>query len=137
MGPSITITTVRPTLCPQFSFLSFQLTNVVTFSIGALTPTPGFALPPSQITFVSIEISLFCMATAVALGFAYIYTVCHYYYSPFHPPPSSLKLMLFTPLICFASEFEDRNLKSGRSPGWERKAQRKVGLDRESYDQGK
>lgn len=84
MGPSITITTVRPALCPQFSFLSFQLTNVVTFSIGALTPTPGFALPPSQITFVSIEISLFCMATAVALGFAYIYTVCHY--SPFHPP---------------------------------------------------
>uniref|UniRef100_A0A914LZ35 SSD domain-containing protein n=1 Tax=Meloidogyne incognita TaxID=6306 RepID=A0A914LZ35_MELIC len=63
VGPSITITT---------------LTNVVTFLIGALTPTP--------------EISLFCLATAVALGFAYIYT-----------------LMLFAPLIYFASIFEESN----------------------------
>uniref|UniRef100_A0A914LPI4 SSD domain-containing protein n=1 Tax=Meloidogyne incognita TaxID=6306 RepID=A0A914LPI4_MELIC len=69
VGPSITITT---------------LTNVVTFLIGALTPTP--------------EISLFCLATAVALGFAYIYT-----------------LMLFAPLIYFASIFEERMDNSGNN----------------------
>nr|CAD2177355.1 unnamed protein product [Meloidogyne enterolobii] len=69
VGPSITITT---------------LTNVVTFLIGALTPTP--------------EISLFCLATAIALGFAYIYT-----------------LMLFAPLIYFASIFEERMDNSGNN----------------------
>uniref|UniRef100_A0A183C6X1 SSD domain-containing protein n=1 Tax=Globodera pallida TaxID=36090 RepID=A0A183C6X1_GLOPA len=82
VGPSITITT---------------LTNVVTFAIGALTPTP--------------EISVFCMATAVALGFAYIYT-----------------LMLFAPLICFANVVEDRKLKrDGSSTSkWVRNARVKL-----------
>ncbi|KAL3071140.1 hypothetical protein niasHT_033120 [Heterodera trifolii] len=88
VGPSITITT---------------LTNVVTFAIGALTPTP--------------EISVFCMATAVALGFAYIYT-----------------LMLFAPLICFANIVEDtKQRKSGDNGGgalasaqWQAKARTKL-----------
>uniref|UniRef100_A0A1I7WTD2 SSD domain-containing protein n=1 Tax=Heterorhabditis bacteriophora TaxID=37862 RepID=A0A1I7WTD2_HETBA len=46
VGPSITTTT---------------LTNVVTFLIGWLTPTE--------------EISIFCLGCAMALGFAYVYTV--------------------------------------------------------------
>lgn len=83
VGPSITITT---------------LTNVVTFLIGALTPTP--------------EISLFCLATAIALGFAYIYT-----------------LMLFAPLIYFASIFEDKvGNPSGNTFGFLDKIRQKFDL---------
>uniref|UniRef100_A0A914EAA3 SSD domain-containing protein n=1 Tax=Acrobeloides nanus TaxID=290746 RepID=A0A914EAA3_9BILA len=66
VGPSITITT---------------LTNVITFSIGSLTPTP--------------EIQLFCIATATALGFAYIYS-----------------LVLFVPVMYLASVYENRNVHS-------------------------
>ncbi|KAI1722338.1 patched family domain-containing protein [Ditylenchus destructor] len=69
VGPSITITT---------------LTNVITFGIGALTPTP--------------EISLFCLATAIALGFAYLYT-----------------LVLFVPFIYFATIVENDAHKSNQS----------------------
>uniref|UniRef100_A0A915ELK0 SSD domain-containing protein n=1 Tax=Ditylenchus dipsaci TaxID=166011 RepID=A0A915ELK0_9BILA len=80
IGPSITITT---------------LTNVITFGIGALTPTP--------------EISLFCLATAIALGFAYLYT-----------------LVLFTPFIYFATLVENRSLKTQKDSPCSQMVRRKL-----------
>uniref|UniRef100_A0A158PE29 SSD domain-containing protein n=1 Tax=Angiostrongylus costaricensis TaxID=334426 RepID=A0A158PE29_ANGCS len=67
VGPSITTTT---------------LTNVVTFLIGWLTPTE--------------EISIFCFGSAMALGFAYIYTV-----------------IIFCPILYYCSPKETKDAHEG------------------------
>ncbi|KJH51174.1 patched family protein [Dictyocaulus viviparus] len=67
VGPSITTTT---------------LTNVVTFLIGWLTPTE--------------EISIFCFGSAMALGFAYIYTV-----------------IIFCPILYYCSPEETKEAREG------------------------
>ncbi|KAK6726940.1 hypothetical protein RB195_004938 [Necator americanus] len=67
VGPSITTTT---------------LTNVVTFLIGWLTPTE--------------EISIFCFGSAMALGFAYIYTV-----------------IIFCPILYYCSLEETKEIQEG------------------------
>ncbi|KAK5978371.1 SSD domain-containing protein, partial [Trichostrongylus colubriformis] len=67
VGPSITTTT---------------LTNVVTFLIGWLTPTE--------------EISIFCFGSAMALGFAYIYTV-----------------IIFCPILYYCSLEESKDAYEG------------------------
>ncbi|KIH51807.1 patched family protein [Ancylostoma duodenale] len=67
VGPSITTTT---------------LTNVVTFLIGWLTPTE--------------EISIFCFGSAMALGFAYIYTV-----------------IIFCPILYYCTLEETKEVQEG------------------------
>ncbi|OZC06917.1 putative ATP synthase F0, A subunit [Onchocerca flexuosa] len=69
-GPSVTIST---------------FTNVITFGIGALTPTP--------------EIALFCFETAIALAFAYIFT-----------------LVLLCPLLYLATILERTRKKNSGFP---------------------
>ncbi|VDK77195.1 unnamed protein product [Onchocerca ochengi] len=69
-GPSVTIST---------------FTNVITFGIGALTPTP--------------EIALFCFETAIALAFAYIFT-----------------LVLLCPLLYLATVLERMKKKNSGFP---------------------
>lgn len=81
VGPSITITT---------------LTNVITFSIGSFTPTPGRLFLQKSLF---LEIQLFCTATAIALALAYLYC-----------------LILFVPVLYYASKYEDSHSSSSKKP---------------------